>query len=363
MTTDVLDPFADPGEILQARREEIITAGRYRLPDRHDNPKKGGWQRVTNLVGAYSDQYGLRVWEIAKVLEGVKNAPHLVRLIQSTPFEKMTKAQRREWVENFVERAKEVTDANDGAKFGNLRHAQAEAHEEGELPRAMPDAYARQHFSLYRSAMVRHRLRAVAGMQERRVLVEDLEAVGTLDNVLEDLASTLLGVGDLKTQKRFWTFLEISAQLACYANAVAMWEPSEAGGRAGRWVDMPKVRTDIAYVLWMPRQAVNPEEEPDWQPHVDVYEVDIEAGWRSAKLAHQIVKDRAAGKSKKKPRAWLRDAPPITDVERYAARFAAVETPAEGSALVAEAKRVGVWCEVLADEARAARERILAARG
>lgn len=361
-TLEVPDPFADPGDVLQEKRNRIITGGRYRLPMRDGNDKKGGWQRVTNLVGSYADQYGLRLYEIGAVLEGLKVAPHLFEEVARTPFETMTKAQRRTWVERFTERAKEAARANEGMHFGNLRHAQVEADHEGELPHAAPDAYARRHLSLYRAALLRNRLRALPGMQERRVLISELGAIGTLDNVLEDLVTSLLHIADLKTIKRFWSFLEIAAQLACYARAEAMWEPAstapDADPLAGRWVDMPKVETAIGFVLWMPREPVDALKEPDWEPHVDVYEVDIEAGWETAKLAKKIVDDRSAAKRKGNPRGWLRAAPDVTEVEKYAARFAAVETPAEGSALVAEAQKAGVWCDPLAGEAKQAAKRI-----
>jgi hypothetical protein len=118
---------------------------------------------------------------------------------------------------------------------------------------------------------------------------------------------------------------------------------------------MPPVSRETALILWMPR--VEAEEQPT-EPHVDVWEVDTVEGWETAKRAYEVVQDRARAKSAKNPGAWLRPAPPATDVERYAARFAAVETIAEGSKLVKEARDVGVWCEALAESARMAYERI-----
>jgi hypothetical protein len=101
-----------------------------------------------------------------------------------------------------------------------------------------------------------------------------------------------------------------------------------------------------------------PKEHPSGEPAVDVYEVDIEAGWRTAQLAREVVLDRRGGKSATVPRARLREAPSVTETERYAARFAAVSSLAEGSALVAEAKAKRVWNIVLAEEARTAKERL-----
>jgi len=353
--TDLSDPFANPDDIASsfgAIRKKIISGGRYRLPCRDGSHKSYGWQRVTNLVGAYSDQYALRVYEIGAVLQGLKDAPELFDEVANTDFASMSKVDRRDWVEKFTERAKDAAKANEGRDFGNLRHAQVEADHAG-LPLGAVDAHARKHLGLYRAALVRHKLRALPGMQERRVLVEELDAIGTLDNVLEDLVTGLFHIADLKTIKRFWTFLEIAAQLACYARAGAMWEPSTTDDPlAGRWVDMPKVDLAIGHVLWMPR------EHPSGISAVDVYDVDIMAGWETAQLARKIVLDRAGGKGKRDPRGWKRGAPIATLTEKFAARFAAVDTIEDGGALVREAKAAGVWSPILADCATEAKARI-----
>jgi hypothetical protein len=260
---------------------------------------------------------------------------------------------RRGEIEAFLERCKAISGGNEGAAFGNARHELVEA-DHLAMPEPASDAFARQHLSLYRSALIRNRLTALTGMQERRVLIEELGAVGTLDNILADGVRGFDAVGDLKTQKQFWTWLEIAAQEACYANACAMWESSNDPDdpRAGRWVDMPPVSKEIGFVLWMPRN------HPSGEPAVDVYEVDLIAGWRTAQLAREVVVDRSGGKSKTKPRAWLRDAPPVTLTEQYAARFAAVATVSEGRALIEEAKKAKVWSVILADEAARAKSRL-----
>jgi hypothetical protein len=262
----------------------------------------------------------------------------------------MEKAERKAWVESFIEHAKEASGGNVGSKFGTQRHAAVETEHAG-LPTAHFDASTRQHLSLYAAALRRHGLTALPGMQERRVLVEELEVVGTLDNILVDGAVQV--VGDLKTQKRFWTWLEIKAQQACYAHGDAMWDES-----TGTWVDMPVVSQELALVLWMPRPPEpGTEEAIGWDPHVDIYEVDIREGWETAKRAYGVVKDRARAKSVK-PGAWLRPAPDITEQERYAARFAAVSTLAEGSALVRECQDRGIYDPILAAEARKAYARV-----
>lgn len=344
------DPFALAEDSKVAQRPKDLSGGRYRFPRRDGTHKPYGWQRVTNLVGAYSDSFGLRLWEIEQVARAVAVSRDLYEVLLATDFEGMTKDERKAWTEEFTEDCKAFTKADAGTKFGNHRHSMVEEYHEG-LPQGHQHADARRHLSLYSSALIRNKLRAVEGMQERRVLIEELEAVGTLDNVLEDLVSNVFTIGDLKTQKRFWTWLEIAAQEACYAHAEAVWELDGTGG--GRWVDMPvKVSREEAHVLWMPR------EHPSGEPMVDVYTVDIVAGWETAKRAYEVVKDRSAAKRAKNPRGWLRPSPDITATERMAARFAAADTLAEGALLVAEAKAKGLWGPVLGDCAKDAHKRI-----
>lgn len=376
MSEQIDDPFATPEAVKISHRGEIITGGRYRLPRRDGTHKPYGWMRVTNLVSAYSDQFGLRMWEIEQVLLGLAAGAQLTddpRDLVSVLYAELlaaglkdrTKAERREWVEAFVERAKGYSGGDIGARHGTHRHAVVEAHH-GDLPLGYQGPMTRRQVALYAAALERNKLVAQPGMQERRVLIEALEAVGTLDNILRDLLRDVLVIGDLKTTKKFWTWLEIGAQFACYANADAMWDE-----QAGTWVDMPPVSREVGMVLWMPRPicpepecgqtapcAAHPEVSRNVEPQVEVYELDLIKGWATARRAFEVVRDRAEAKSLKSERAWLRKAAPVSLTERYAAKFAAVETRAEGSALVAEAQAKGVWDEVLASAAQAAAARL-----
>jgi hypothetical protein len=339
--TTIDDPFALAEDSKVARRPLDLSGGRYRFPRRDGTHKPYGWQRVTNLVGAYSDSFGLRLWEIEQVLRALGDPGHplVSELWDAMPaFVELEKDARKEWVEAFTEKCKAATKADAGTRFGNHRHSMVEEHHEG-LPQGHQQANARRHLALYAAALIRNRLRAVEGMQERRVLIEAVEAVGTLDNVLEDLDTGRFHIGDLKTQKRFWTWLEIKAQLATYANSDAVWNAEKLC-----WEDWPvKVDRSRGAVVWMPR------EHPSGEPAVDVYRVDLISGWRTALRAYEVVQDRAAAKSKRNNGAELWPAPVATATERYAARFAAVDTMAEGRVLVAEAKTAGVWSQVLAD--------------
>lgn len=309
----------------------VIRGGRYRLPNRDGTPHKGGWMRVSNLVSAYVDQYALRQWEQRQIMMALRIDHGLItELLEATPQQIADPT----WDERFLERCKRVAGGSKGADHGNERHAAVEALHRGDGTRMLPSE-TRRMLALYASTLARHGLTPLPGMQERRVLVEELEVVGTLDNIVRYVGGSM-AVADLKTQRVFWEFLYIAAQLAVYAHGDAMWDQA-----AGRWVDMPPVRLDRAHVLWMPRGGTT----------VDVFDVDIVAGWETAKRAYEVVLDRKAGKA---GRAWLRPAPPVTETERYAAMFAGVDSVAEGRALTAECKAKGLWSPMLADAAELA---------
>ena len=347
----VEDPFAtaDEARVSTSSGEDIVRGGRYRLPHRDGAHKPRGWMRSTNLVSAISDQFALRLWEIGETLAGVAVSTELYTRILADAPQNMAKAERRVWTERFVELAKDASGGNKAAAHGNMRHNMVEDHHAG-LPTAHYDAASRRHLHLYTEALVRTQLRALPQMQERIVLCEALETCGRLDNVLEDQRTGRWMIGDLKTKKKFWTVQELGAQLAVYANADAMWDAV-----AGVWVNMPPVDSTTGVLLWMPR--IDPEDE-DQEPRVDVYEVDLEAGWATAQLAYAVVQERQAAKSKKSRRAWLREGAAVTDTERWAARFAAVDAKADGARLVRECQAAGAWNAAVAKAARVAYERL-----
>lgn len=354
------DPFALPAESRVAARHDVLQRGRYMLPNRDGTKKARGFQRVSNLVSAISDQFGLRMWEIEQTLRGLAASHELYQELMDvrSAWDRMDKQERKRAVEVFMEKAKTAAEADLGARFGNHRHAVVEGLHAG-LPLGLQNSLTRRHLSLYATALVRNQLRALPEMQERRILVESLEVVGTLDNVVEDLRTGLLHIADLKTQRKFWTWLEISAQLACYAHGDAMWDNA-----TGTWVDMPKVDLRTAMVLWMPRVppcvygCTGDCDHAPGEPIVDVYEVDVEKGWATAELCYRVVKDRAQAKNATTPRGRIRLANAITDTERYAAMFAGCESLQEGQALVKEAKAKGLWGPVLGDAAKAAHQRL-----
>jgi hypothetical protein len=333
----------------------MVTAGRYRLPNRDGSVKKGGWTRATNLASAISDTKALGDWECRMVLLGVREAllqhfgeegasqalPEDLRALCTLDVDNLERGKLRAALMELVGKFKVLAKAELGATRGNLAHQMVEHHHAGLPAAAGTPQETLDKLPDYVSKLPMHKLQALQGMQERQVMVESLGACGTLDNILRDLlkpfgVSCPDFIADLKTQKRFWSWLEISCQLALYAHGDAMWNPMRAV-----WEDMPPVNQELALVAWMPW------EHPSGDPQVDMYEVDIVRGWGALQTAHAAYNLRAKAKAKGDPWGWARPAPRVGLLEAYGARLRDAGTRTEASAVYQEALAAGVWGEEL----------------
>ena len=343
MSADLDDPFATPEDTRQAKRDRIITGGRYRLPKRDGSPHPGGYMRTSNLVSAFSDQKALHEWDMSTTLAGLAAdpaiCPEIVRAVggldEISPD--TVKAIRAELLE-LAERAKDAAGGGRGAERGNRVHAIAEAEWRG-LPYAAGDS-ERELIRLIGATLKEAQLRPVKGMQERIVMVEHLNACGTFDTLLEDLLTTLIHIGDTKSQRKFWSYQEVEAQLAFYAHGDAMWDAEKTC-----WIDMPyRIEQTRGAAIWCPDDLT-----------AQVVPLDLERGWETVRIAKLNVDQRSACKSAKQAVSgvrltWAQSRPNLTEV--YARRLASIETREDGSRLFREASELGVWGPELAQVAQ-----------
>lgn len=348
------DPFATPADMAKPAKDSIITGGRYRLPNRDGSHKAGGWQRMTNLVSAFSDQKALHDWSTTTTLAGLAITPALVEelraLIARVGAEPADVKAHRADILDLAERAKDAAGGGRGRERGNRIHELVEA-DHRDIP-YVATAEERVLIALHRKALTEANLRPVPGLQERIVLLERYGACGKFDDVLECLITGLFHIGDTKTQKRFWTFQEVEAQLAGYAHSDAIWSVE-----AGAWEDWPvEVDRTQGAVLWAPLVEL---EDGTTEIRTELKRIDLERGWDTLQIAYRNVCRRSEAKS---ARQAVSGAPwrPVSLVEVYGRRFASVATVTEGAALVAECKRRGVWGPELAQSARAAADRVRA---
>jgi hypothetical protein len=324
--TDIFDdPFADPAP----PRPDILRNGRYYLPPVGDpTGKPVARSRVTNFVKTVSDTYTLSRWQQRELVIGLAMREDLYDLLRGTdPADRAS-------VEDIVERAMEaaksgrvgLSHGQGGNVTGTALHAHTDQLDRG-LPVTARSAWATK-LSNYEKALVEKRLRVVPDMIECRVVIERFNLAGTFDRVLayieESGQAPPLFIGDLKTQKSFYTWWEIAMQLALYAHADAMWDAVEC-----RYREMPAVSWDAAIVVHMP--MVHEGEDPD---RVGMYLVDIAEGWKACQLVEQVRTLRTAGKRWGRPLDTLRGS--LNSVERYAQRVRDAASHAELGVLFEE---------------------------
>lgn len=345
------DPFVTSADLRGGADDpERITGGRYRLPGltrwstgelvTHDEPRSGGWQRVTTLVKAIGEARALDLWHQRLLVLAMVQRPDLYDLACATvaTTDRTDDKAMRAVLEDLAGRLLVAVGADEGANLGTAFHGFTEADDLGLAHFARKVWHGK--IRNYREGLSAQALDVEPDFIERRVVNLEYGVAGTLDRILWDRAGEVWRIGDLKSQKRFWTWLEISAQLAAYALADAMWDRAK-----GCYVDMPPVAQDFGIVAWMP---VNGLHYPDAATSsgdadgVDFFNVDLSKGREALKLCYQVDRMRSEAKSKGQTWGLLRPAPVLTVVEAYARRIGGVSSLAEGSALWGEIVKAGV---------------------
>lgn len=241
MTSLFIDPalFEAPSE--PEPRDQLIVNGRYMLPPLGDpTGKRRSLQRVTNLVKQLSEQDGLVKWKLRMTVVGLAKDERLYDLATS-----LTPENKRD-LDDLIEKAIDLGQA--GPSGGNITGTALHNYTDdkpGEYPIRVRDKWVPKVENYY-AALHAKGLRVVPGLSERLVVSERYGTAGRLDDIYEDPFGELR-VGDRKSQKAFYTWWEVGAQLACYQGSDAMWNEEEC-----RWEDMPKLADDYVHVAWMP---------------------------------------------------------------------------------------------------------------
>lgn len=345
------DPFMTPSDRAGGEDDpERITAGRYRLPGLHigvggklvteDGARKGGWQRVTTLVKAIGDARALDLWHQRLLVMGMVKRPDLYDLscaiVASTP----DPAELRVRLEEVSGKILAAAGADEGANLGTAFHGFTEAQDLGLMHFARRIWHGK--LTNYANGLEAQSLEVRPEWVERKVVVLEYGLAGTLDRILYDRINDRNVIGDLKSQKKFWTWLEIAAQMAAYAMADAMWDRSKRC-----YVEMPKVSQDEAVVMWMPvigqsDDTARGNTSTGDVDGVDVFSVDLSKGRDALELCARVDRMRSEAKSKAQTWGLLRPAPGLALVEAYARRLGGVSSLAEGSALWAEIVKAGM---------------------
>lgn len=259
--------------------------GRYHFPDPpgYVRPKgaASGFMRMTNLASAFSDQKRLMAWRERMIMAGLRTPEGEVLFdeFMAMDLDSLSPDKVKKLLEECADRLANAAGAGHGARRGTARHTMLQAVQEtGVLTgtRRMRLRYA----SLLK-ALERHRLEPLPGWSERRVCHPNYHVIGTLDLAVRHIPTGQTGILDLKTQRRFWTYMEICGQQFGYDDAPWVWEGEPDS--SGQWVEAPRWNLTgaaggefegrrVALLAHMPQ-----EPGPDQLP-VEIHEVSLEYG-------------------------------------------------------------------------------------
>lgn len=278
--------------------------GRYIFPDPPNYVRnKGataGFMRMTNLASAFSDQKRLQLWRERMILMGIREDEGLLfDELAALNLEAMDPKDVRKELEEFANRAANRAGGDVGSRRGTARHLVLQTWmETGAI---VGHRRMRLQLNSLQAALARHQLRLIPGWSERRVCNTRYHVIGTLDCGVECMVTGERGILDLKTQRGFWSYLEIAGQQFGYDSADWVWEGPYTP--AGRWVTpptwnltglMPENRGKrVALLAHMP-QAPGPDQLP-----VEIHEVSLEFGEEVLDAALENVRLRSIGGSTK----------------------------------------------------------------
>lgn len=278
--------------------------GRYHFPDPPGwvRPKgmPAGFMRMTNLSSAFSDQKRLQAWRERMIMLGVRTpeGETLMDEFMALDIEGMAPERAKGTLEEYAGRLADAAGAGHGARRGTARHAMLQAMQETGV--LTGTRRMRLQYSSLQAALERHHLEPMAGWSERRVCHPAYGVMGTLDLGVRCTLTGQIGILDLKTQRRFWTYMEICGQQFGYDDAPWVWEGEP--DPSGKWVPAPGWNLTgaaggefegrrVALLAHMP-QTPGPKQIP-----VEIHEVALDYGQQVLGQALGNVKLRSLGAS------------------------------------------------------------------
>jgi hypothetical protein len=274
-----------------------VRGGRYRFPPPPGyQPNPRGWMRMSNLAGAFSDQRALQLWLERMTLLGLlANEGLIFDELAALPDD----ALDRDTLAEVAERARTAAGGDKGARKGTARHLMME----GYLNTGEINGHRRMRLQMddLLREMDAQGLEFLPGWSERKVWHPIAGGtMGTLDTRVLCRHTGQIGVFDLKTQKRFWTYQESAGQQWGYSTAHWVWEGPESA--AGRWVPYvddagPNTLLGRPGGVAEGRPVALLAHMPSEGGPVQIHEVDIGYGGAVMTLAAAVVELRSIGKS------------------------------------------------------------------
>jgi hypothetical protein len=245
--------------------------GRYVLP----NPagKATPHTRVTTVAKAIADTTALEKWKCRMVAAGIGRRSDLYALASSHDPE-----TDRKVYEEITEKALEAAGSSTKAALGTALHRMTERLDRGDISLDDVPVEWRERCAKYLSTMADAGIHTHPDHLEQRLIDDNYTTAGTCDQIITVPDGRTM-IADKKTGANLdYSWLEISIQLAAYANHSAR---AEWSAQRSEWVRAPRVDVDrtSAMVIHLPATG---------EVRCDLYTVDLTAGYDAYVLAHEV---------------------------------------------------------------------------
>jgi hypothetical protein len=235
--------------------------GRYVIE--HDGTKKS-FSRVTTIAKSLDDEGALTAWKGRMTATGLVQRPDLLAAAS-------TVLEDRGALDRIVQQSIEAAGASSKANIGTALHQVTQQLDLGRKPAILPGLQA--DVDSYIAGINAHGIIFDENLIEVLLVNEKYGYAGTADRIARLRSRRRKQVFDLKTGNIEYAINSIAVQMAMYANAEYIYD-----WRTKTQLPMPEMDKSRGIIIHLPAG----------QAKLDLYEIDLEAGWEAAKLAIQV---------------------------------------------------------------------------
>ena len=236
--------------------------GRYLITTR--NGKQTSFPRVTTIAKCLDDEGALTAWKGRMTATGLVQRNDL--LVAAS-----TSLDDRNTLDRIVQQAIEAAGASSKANIGTALHQLTQQLDLGKQPAILPGLQA--DVDAYLSGIVAHGVIIDPRLVEVLLVNEKHEYAGTADRIARFTRRKKKQIFDLKTGNIEYAINSIAVQLAMYANAEYVYD-----WRNKKQMPMPEIDKTRGVILHLPAG----------EGRLDLYELDLIAGWEAALMALDV---------------------------------------------------------------------------
>ena len=236
--------------------------GRYLITTR--NGKQTSFPRVTTIAKCLDDEGALTAWKGRMTATGLVQRNDLLVAASAA-------LDDRNSLDRIVQQAIEAAGASSKANIGTALHQLTQQLDLGNQPAILPGLQT--DVDAYRSGIVQHGVIIDPRLVEVLLVNEKYEYAGTADRIARFSSRKRKQIFDLKTGNIEYAINAIAVQMAMYANAeyIYNWQTKEQ-------TPMPDIDKTRGVIIHLPAG----------QGRLDLYELDLVAGWEAAQMAMDV---------------------------------------------------------------------------